>query len=63
MSVKMDCRHYIVKTVPNGEKIERCRFGANEQLPFGCPDGCVFYEQTRTSHAGWPMPKAGEPES
>ena len=53
MSVKEDCRHYVMQTTRAGEKLERCRVDANEQLPFACPDGCVFYEPRRVSGAGW----------
>ncbi len=27
--------------------------GANEQLPFACPEGCLFYEPRNVSDAGW----------
>ncbi len=44
MAVFEDCRHYIMQTTASEEKLERCRMGANEQLPFACPEGCLFYE-------------------
>ena len=50
MSVKQDCRHYVLRTVRSGERTERCRLGAAETVPFGCPDGCVFYEAHQISH-------------
>jgi hypothetical protein len=53
MSVKQDCRHYVMQTTSAGEKLERCRVDANDPLPFACPDGCVFYEPRRVSGAGW----------
>ena len=53
MAVKDDCRHYVMKTTPRGEKLERCMVDANEQLPFACPSGCVFYEPRKVSSAGW----------
>ena len=53
MAVRADCRHYIMQTTNAGEKVERCRVEANEQLPFACPDGCVFYEPRKVSNAGW----------
>ena len=56
MSVQDGCRHYIRQTVASGERTERCRLGVNEQLPFACPEGCVFYEPRRTSSAGWQVP-------
>jgi hypothetical protein len=42
-----------MQTTNAGEKLERCRVDANEQLPFACPEGCVFYEPRRVSNAGW----------
>ena len=53
MAVLSDCRHYIMQTNPRGEKLERCRVGANEDIPFACPEGCVFYEPRKVSSAGW----------
>ena len=57
MSVNADCRHYVMQTTPGGDKVERCRIGANELLPFACPDGCVFYEARKVSSAGWQVPR------
>ena len=54
-----DCRHYVMQTVAGGlpgtgsERVERCRLGAAEALPFACPSGCLFYEPRSTSSAGW----------
>jgi hypothetical protein len=53
MAVREDCRHYIMQTVRSQERIERCRLGVNESLPFACPEGCVFFEARKTSSAGW----------
>jgi hypothetical protein len=53
MAVNADCRHYIMQTTPRGDKIERCRVDANENIPFACPEGCVFYEPRKVSSAGW----------
>jgi hypothetical protein len=53
MAVRDDCRHYVAQTTRTGELTERCRLGVNEQLPFACPDGCLFFEPRRTSAAGW----------
>jgi len=53
MSVKADCRHYVMQTTSRGEKLERCRVGANEDIPFACPEGCLFYEKRKVSSAGW----------
>jgi hypothetical protein len=65
MAVLADCRHYVMQTTDRGEKLERCRIEANGQLPFSCPDGCLFYEPRRVSQAGWhvaPRPEDQEPE-
>lgn len=62
MAVSEDCRHYVMQTVRNGERIERCRLGVNEPVPFACPEGCVFFEPRSTSSAGWQVgrgPSAG----
>ncbi|HTZ08082.1 MAG TPA: hypothetical protein VMB72_03355 [Acidimicrobiales bacterium] len=53
MAVNADCRHYIMQTTPRGEKLERCRVGANQSLPFACPEGCVLCEPRTVSSAGW----------
>ncbi|MGA8297115.1 MAG: hypothetical protein WB770_08755 [Acidimicrobiales bacterium] len=60
MTVRDDCRHYIMQTIRSNERIERCRLGANLQMPFDCPDGCVFYEPRRTSSAGWKVDRPPE---
>jgi hypothetical protein len=57
MGVRDDCRHYSTRTVGSGEVIQRCRLGANEPMPFACPEACLFFEPRRISGAGWP----GEP--
>ncbi len=41
------------RTVTSSERVERCRVGANDPLPFACPQGCLFYEPRSTSSAGW----------
>lgn len=53
MSVREDCRHYVMQTVRGGDRLERCRLGANEPFPFACPEGCLFLERRSTSSAGW----------
>ncbi|HEY1989196.1 MAG TPA: hypothetical protein VGG43_07030 [Acidimicrobiales bacterium] len=53
MPVNEDCRHYIMQTTRHEEKLERCRMGANEHIPFACPEGCLFYEPRKVSGAGW----------
>ncbi|HVX23036.1 MAG TPA: hypothetical protein VHB02_16960 [Acidimicrobiales bacterium] len=56
-----DCRHYVMQTNPRGEKLERCKLGANDPLPFNCPAGCVFYEPRRVSAAGWQVARDQDP--
>ena len=63
MAVREDCRHYVMQTVRGGERLERCRLGANTQMPFACPDGCLFYERRSTSSAGWSVDRSDEPPS
>lgn len=57
MAVLTTCRHYIMQTTRGGDKVERCKIAANEQLPFACPEGCVFFEARRVSSAGWQVPR------
>ncbi len=63
MAIQEDCRHYVMQTVRGRERIERCRLGASEQVPFACPDGCVFYESRSTSSAGWHVAEQDRPET
>jgi len=60
--VNEDCRHYVMQTTSQNDKLERCKLGANRALPFECPDGCVFYEARRVSSAGWHVPRTERPE-
>jgi hypothetical protein len=53
MGVRQDCRHYSTRTVSGGEVIQRCRLGANEEAPFACPEGCLFFEPRSITDAGW----------
>jgi hypothetical protein len=53
MGVRDDCRHYLHRSTPNGEAIQRCRVSANEEAPFACPDGCLFFEARALMGAGW----------
>ena len=39
MPVNEDCRHYVMQSTPGGEKLERCKVGANQPLPFSLPRG------------------------
>lgn len=49
-----------MQTTARGDKLERCKLGANDPLPFACPEGCVFYEKRRVSSAGWHVPRPEE---
>jgi hypothetical protein len=35
------------------ETLQRCRVDANEETPFACPEGCLFFEPRQISSAGW----------
>jgi len=61
MAIKEDCRHFVLQTIASGDRLERCRLGANENVPFACPEGCVFYEPRSTSSAGWQVSDPGRP--
>jgi hypothetical protein len=51
-----------MQTVGRGERLERCRLGANEPVPFSCPEGCLFFEARSTSAAGWQIGDDGRPD-
>ena len=53
MAVRDDCRHYVMQTTRSGERVERCRLAVNDQVPFACPEDCLFYEPRSTSSTGW----------
>lgn len=53
MGVRADCRHYSTRSTPDGDVMQRCRLGANEQMPFACPEGCLFFEPRSITDAGW----------
>jgi hypothetical protein len=53
MAVRQDCRHYSTRTTAAGEVIQRCRVEANEDTPFACPEGCLFFEPRSIADAGW----------
>jgi hypothetical protein len=59
MSVKGDCRHYVMQTVRNGDRTERCRLGVADTVSFACPEGCVFYEARQTATSGWQVRARG----
>lgn len=53
MGVRTDCRHYIRRTTPTGDAFERCRVDAADEMPFACPQHCLFFEPRVISDAGW----------
>lgn len=55
MAVRDDCRHYQTRTLASGDKLEKCRLGVNEETPFACPDGCLFFEPRSGMTAGWTL--------
>ncbi len=56
MAVRTDCRHYLGRSTPAGDVMERCRVGANTDDPFACPEQCLFFEDRTLSGAGWAQP-------
>jgi len=40
--------------------VQRCKLDAAEAAPFGCPDGCVFFEPRPLSDSTW---ETGGPEA
>lgn len=53
MAVRNDCRHYVERTTSALEKVERCRLDVAELDPFGCPEGCLFFEPRKIADQGW----------
>ena len=53
MGVRDDCRHYSSRSTAAGDVLQRCRLGVNEEMPFACPEGCLFFEARKISEAGW----------
>lgn len=52
-TVREDCRHYSSRSTAAGDVLQRCRLSANEEMPFACPVGCLFFEARKISEAGW----------
>ena len=52
MAVREDCRHYSTRTTSDGV-VQRCRVDANEEMPFACPEGCLFFEPRSLGDGGW----------
>lgn len=53
MSVREDCRHYLKRSTPTGEAVQRCRINVNQDNPFACPEDCLFFESRKVTSAGW----------
>ncbi|HUF33896.1 MAG TPA: hypothetical protein VMN58_11890 [Acidimicrobiales bacterium] len=53
MAVRRDCRHYSTRSTTGGDVLQRCRLDANEEMPFACPEGCLFFEPRPITDAGW----------
>jgi hypothetical protein len=33
--------------------LQRCRIGVNEEMPFACPEHCLFFEPRKITGTGW----------
>ena len=53
MEIRDDCRHYSSRSLPTGDTAQRCRLDVAQMMPFGCPEGCLFFEPRGISDAGW----------
>jgi len=51
--VRDDCRHYSSRSTTAGDVMQRCKLGVNEETPFACPGGCLFFEPRSVSDTGW----------
>jgi len=60
VGVREDCRHYSTRSAGD-EVVQRCRLSVNEDMPFACPEGCLFFEPRSLSDAGWTR-EPDEPE-
>jgi len=60
VGVREDCRHYSSRTSTAGEVVQRCKLGANEEVPFACPEDCVFFEPRAVSDTGWQINETDE---
>jgi hypothetical protein len=59
--VRTDCRHYAERSTAGGERIQRCRLDVADLDPFGCPEGCLFFEERTISDAGWTVERRDPP--
>jgi hypothetical protein len=62
MGVRENCRHYLHRSTATGEALRRCRLSVNEEHPFACPEGCMFFEERTVVAAGWTL-ASSEPMS
>ncbi|MBW8825522.1 MAG: hypothetical protein JF603_04095 [Acidobacteria bacterium] len=53
MGIRRDCRHYSTRSTGGGDVVQRCRVGSNADMPFACPDHCLFFETRSIADAGW----------
>ena len=53
MAVRDDCRHYSSRSIEGGDLVQRCRLEANEDAPFACPEGCLFFEPRPLADNDW----------
>jgi hypothetical protein len=53
MGIRTDCRHHSTRSVPGGDVIRRCRLGVSDEMPFACPEDCLFFEPRTVSSTGW----------
>jgi hypothetical protein len=53
VEVRQDCRHYSTRSVSADQVVQRCRVAANQEMPFACPEGCIFFEPRSITDAGW----------
>ncbi|MGH9183681.1 MAG: hypothetical protein ACRDZ9_07750 [Acidimicrobiales bacterium] len=42
-----------MRSTVGGDAVQRCRLGANQEMPFACPEGCLFFEPRPITDAGW----------
>jgi hypothetical protein len=62
LGARTDCQHYSSRTLPRGDKVDRCRLGVAQAVPFACPDDCLFFEGRAISDAGWQIQDGGRPD-
>ena len=62
MAVREDCRHYSTRTTSGGDVVQRCRLKANDEAPFACPEGCLFFESRSITDAGWRRVETTDPD-